>query len=268
VNIYRVGDLLPALDVRVEDTGVPIDVTALNVYVRWERPDGTVITERTLAKLNAGEGHCAYVWQAGDLSVPGIYRGILQLAPSATPATRQSLATPPELYVEVLPNDFAERDAAFNQVMPVPSSAEVGLIMGEQPENLEPAALMSAIDRARRLAYAQAHIDRLGGALGGAQLDMLRDLVAQLAAMLLIQPPSAVYGPYQREQMASYSYDMRRGGDSPDQVFGVPQIDGLIKYFRDLARLGGGAIAVEFPEWWQPVTERLEDPSRLGEVDL
>lgn len=267
MNIYRVGDLLPALDVHAEDTGVPINVTALNVYVRWERPDGTSIAERTLSKLDAAQGHCAYVWQAGDLSVAGIYRGILQLAPTATPATRQSLATPPELYVEVLPNSVAGQDAALNQLVPVPSSAEVALIMGEQPENLEPAALMSAIDRARRLAYAQAHIDRLGGALGGTQLNMLRDLVAQLAAMLLIQPPSAVYGPYQREQMASYSYDMRKSGEG-NQVFGVPQIDGLIKYFRDLARLGGTAIAVEFPEWWQPVTERLEDPSRLGEVDL
>ena len=66
--------------------------------------------------------------------------------------------------------------------------------------------------------------------------------------------------------IGSYEYDLKRATE--DGLFGVPQIDQLIAYFRDLARQQGDLIGVEYPEWWQPITYRLEDPSRLGDLPL
>lgn len=265
MNYYRVGDLLPVLDITVLDAGFPIDLTSLNVYVRWQRPDQTQIAERTATKTDPTAGKCTFAWQVGDLTVPGVYHAIIQLAPSATPSQRQSLEQPPDLYVEVLPNTFGARDTELDAIVPIPTAHEVAMAMNVAASDLESDLTVSAIDRARRLAYVHAHIDRIGS-LSTLQTNMLRDLVAQLAAMLLSSPPSVTYGPYQREQMAAYSYEVRRASD--DGMFGIAPIDALVAYFRDIARGSGVGIAVTYPEWWQPVTERLVDPSRLGTVDL
>lgn len=265
MNYYRVGDVLPVLDITVLDAGVPINLTSLTVYVRWQRPDQTLIAERTATKTAPAEGRCTFAWQVGDLTVPGVYRAIIQLAPTADTSQRQSLEQPPDLYVEVLPNDFGARDVELDAVVPIPTAHEVAMAMNVTAAELESDLTVSAIERARRLAYVHAHINRLG-ALSTLQTNMLRDLVAQLAAMLLTSPPSVTYGPYQREQMAAYSYEVR--GAAADGLFGIPPIDALITYFRDEARGTGLGIAVAYPEWWQPVTERLVDPSRQDTVDL
>ena len=265
MNYYRVDDLLPAFAITVEDAGLPIDVTNLNVYVRWQRADGTEIAERTAAKVDATNGVCAYEWTEGDLSVPGVYHAIVQLASISAPSARQSLEQPPEMHLEVLPNTFGERDAMLDQMVPVPTAREVALALNLTLADLDSDVLVAAIDRARRLAYVQCHLYLIGG-LSTLQSNMLLDLVTQFAAMVVTQAPGVIYGPYQREQMAAYSYDLRKGAE--DGLYGIPQIDSLITYFRDLGRLNSKGIWVASPEWWQPVTERLVDPSRLGLLDL
>ena len=265
MNYYRVGDLLPVFAITVRDAGVAIDLTGMNVYVRWERPDGTDIAERAATITDADEGECAYTWVNGDLTVPGIYRAIVQLAPSGSPSSRRSLAQPPLIEMEVLANDFPDRDTTLAMV-PMPSGEEVAILLGKSVTEMDANVLINAIERARRLAYVTAHIDRIGGALGGAATVLLRDLVAQLAALLISQPPSATYGPFQKEVIGSYEYDLKRA--SADGKFGIAQIDALVDYFRDLARQQGDLIGVEYPEWWSPITYRLEDPSRLGDLSL
>ena len=268
MNYYRVGDRLPAFEITVEDGGLTVDLTALTVYVRWERGNGTDIAERTATVTNAVGGVCQFVWQSGDLTVPGLYRAIVQLAPTATPSLRQSLAEPPLIEMEVLPNDFPDRDTSLS-VMPTPGADDVALLLGQPANELDANQINAAIQRARRLTYVTAHIDRIGGALGGASLVILEDLVTQLAALMISQPPSAVYGPFQKESIGSYSYDLKKTSKTePGVFFGVPQIDELIVYFRDLAKQQGDLIGVEYPEWWQPVTYRMDDPSRLGDLSL
>lgn len=265
MNYYRVGDVLPNFMITVRDAGMAVNLTAMNVYVRWERPNGSEIAERAATVTDAAAGECEYVWTNSDLTLPGVYRAIVQLAPTSSPSSRRSLAQPPLIEMEVLANDFPERDTSL-AVVPTPSGEEVAILLGQSVTEMDGNTLISSIDRARRLAYVVAHIDRLGGALGGAATVLLRDLVAQLAALMIAQPPSATYGPFQREVIGSYEYDLKRATE--DGLFGVPQIDQLIAYFRDLARQQGDLIGVEYPEWWQPITYRLEDPSRLGDLPL
>jgi len=238
-----------------------IDVTNLNVYVRWQRSNQTEIAERIATKIDASNGVCAYDWEDGDLTVPGAYHAIVQLAPVGSPELRQSLETPPQMHVEVLPNDFDERDAALDAVVPVPTAYEVALAMGTSADQIEGDTMMTAINRARRLAYIQCHLYLLSGGLNTSQSNMLRDLVAQLAALLIVQQPSIVYGPFQKETIGSYSYDLKKNLEN--DLYGVTSIDAIIMYFRRHAR-GGPDLGAEYPEWWQPVTERLTDPSRGG----
>jgi hypothetical protein len=269
MNYYRVGDRLPAFEIAIVDGGLIVDLAGLNVYVRWERADGSEIAERAATITSAAEGICEFVWQNGDLTVPGLYRAIVQLAPTATPSVRQSLAEPPLIEMEVLPNDFPERDTSL-AVVPTPGADDVALLLGQPASELDANQINAAIQRARRLAYVIAHVDRIGGALGGASLVILEDLVTQLAALMISQPPSAVYGPFQKESIGSYSYDLKKasGNAQVGVFFGIPQIDELIVYFRDLAKQQGDLIGVEYPEWWQPITHQLNDPSRLGDLSL
>ena len=269
MNYYRVGDLMPSLTLNVEDSGLAIDVTSLNVYVRWQRPDLTEIAERTARKVDAANGVCAFDWEDGDLGVAGLYQAIVQIAPASNPSHRQSLEVPPTLAVEVLPNDFGARDEQLDLMVPIPTVPEVALLLGQQPSEVDSAAMTAAIDRARRLTYIQCHLFLIGSSsLSVLQVNMLRDLVIQLAALLITQPPSATYGPYQRETMASYSYELRKL-DTELDLYGVASIDAIIKYFREhVQSLANPSVWVAYPEWWQPVTERLVDPSRLGTLDL
>jgi len=269
MNYYRVGDVRPNLQILIRDSGMIIDVTNINVYVRWQRADQTEIAERLAAKVDASNGVCAYEWEEGDLTVPGAYHAIIQLSPVGSPTIRQSLETPPQMHVEVLPNDFDERDATLDAVMPVPTSYEVALAMGNAGSQIDGDVMMTAINRARRLAYIQCHIFLLVGAdLTPLQTNMLRDLTAQLAALLIVQQPSVVYGPFQKESIGSYDYELKKI-DTEVDLYGVTSIDAIIKYFREhVQSVMAPGLWVEYPEWWQPITERLSDPSRWGTLPL
>lgn len=269
MNYYRVGDVRPSLKIMVRDAGMPIDVTNVDVHVRWQRSDQTEIAERLASKIDASNGICAFDWQDGDLVVAGAYQAIIQLSPVGSPELRQSLETPPQMHVEVLPNDFDQRDAALDAMVPVPTAYEVSLAMGVTADQIEGDAMMTMINRARRLAYIQCHLFLLNGAtLALLQTDMLHDLVAQIAGLLLTQQPSVVYGPFQKESIGSYNYELKKVNTELD-LYDVTSIDAIIKYFREYVQsLTAPGLYVEYPEWWQPVTERLTDPSRWGTLPL
>lgn len=261
---YRVGDTLPALRINVEDLGVPIDLTNLDVLVRWEKPDGTTISERTASV--AGDptlGQVDYLWQAGDLDQPGSYFAIVQLQPHST-TDRWSLTNPPLIEIDVLADSFTS-DETFPW-LPQVGIAYVSNLINLDPNSIDATRMRSNIERARRLAYVYGEFWRCAGAgnLTGMDSTILADLVALLAGFLYMNEPSVAYGPYLSQQYGSYQYELRASnkniGDANGQVTGIPEADALINYFQMLNKQCTSSIDITYPEWYRNLIDRTRDP--------
>lgn len=265
--LYRVNDLLPNLGIQVQDGNVITPLNTLDVWVRWQRPDATLIPERQAPVVgDPALGIASYVWQTGDLTVPGVYRAIIQLSPQGSPNLRYSLTNPPLTEIEVLTNDFAGIDTTIQ--LPYPSGSEVAALLQKNLGDMNSNILIQAIERGRVLAYAYAGLWRCPALV----LDPLgqriaRELVAELAAQSYVTNPLIAYGPYKKETFGSYSYEVKdtnllgarqqTGGKT-----GIPALDAMISY---LAWLCFGCqnvgIDITWPDWVQPVTERVIDPT-------
>lgn len=265
MNFYRVGDLLPPLEIHVRDNGVIIDLTPVIVQVRWQRPDGSEIAEREAVPLDVPtSGNAIYDWELGDLSIPGVYRAIVQLE-SRSSAERFSLTDPPVLDIEVLSEDFEPVIPG----LPLPSAFHVAALLGIDAGTLNGATVTYAIGRASRLAAVYTQMWRCPGhALSDTDSLLMRDLIAELAAWALTSNPTVTYGPYAKEAMGSYSYTLRDASTAAGgtAVTGIPHIDQMADYFVRLFRNCDetGGLAIEYPEWWTPFTEMLSDPTSGG----
>lgn len=72
---WRIGDLEPSLAGTVTSAGVGVNLsTAASVAVHVKRPDGTIINRApVLANQTTTPGGWTLTWQAGDLTVTGLY---------------------------------------------------------------------------------------------------------------------------------------------------------------------------------------------------
>jgi hypothetical protein len=267
--VYRVGDLLPSLGIVVQDGNSLTDLTTLDVYVRWQKPDGSLIAERQAAPdgdQTANKGLAFYAWQAGDLSIPGVYRAIIQLSPDGNPAQRYSLTNPPLTEIEVLANDFAGLDTTL--LLPYPSGYDVAQLLHRDPATMDGNLLSMSIERGRTMAYAYAELWRCPGlVLDPIGTRMARELVAELAAQAYVTNPLVAYGPYKKETFGSYSYEMKEGNllgtkQQSGGKTGIPALDAMIAYLGWLCYgCQAAGIDVIYPDWVQPVTERTLDPA-------
>lgn len=68
------GDLEPDMEIDVATSAGPVDLSgALDVSMRWEKPDGTVVTVE-LVVIDAPTGRVKRVWASGDSDLPGVHR--------------------------------------------------------------------------------------------------------------------------------------------------------------------------------------------------
>lgn len=266
--LYRVGDILPQLSILVMDGGTVTNLTTLDVYVRWQKPDGTLIPERqAVPATDPTTGIANYVWVNGDLDQVGIYRAIIQLSPQGNPVTRYSLTNPPLTEIEVLANDFSGADTTL-PLIPTPTGEEVAAILHTTVTAMDGTLLTQSIDRARTLTYTYAELWRCPAlVLDPVGQRMARELVAILAATGYATNPMVLYGPLKKETIGSYSYEMRDPQAlKPGQVAsktGNPQADSIISYLMWICRAvdpNVGGIEIIFPDYVQPVTTTIEDP--------
>src|SRR4051812_34303605 len=209
--VYRVGDLLPVLTIKVMDGGVVVDLTALDVYVRWQRPDGTLIAERTaVPQAPPTSGLANYVWIAGDLTIQGLYNAIVQLAPTGQPTKRYSLTNPPLIEIEVLDNVFATLDNPY-PMFPSISGNDVAIVLQQSVSDLDGNRLVASIERGKSLAYVYGDFFRCAGtnALDTQATAVTKSLIINLAAREYTSNPSVIFGPFKKETIGSYSYEMR-----------------------------------------------------------
>lgn len=265
--LYRVGDLLPALSILVKDGNAITNLTTLDVYVRWQKPDGTQIAERqATVAVDPTTGIANYVWQVGDLDQQGIYKALIQLAPDGNPTQRYSLTNPPLIEIEVLANDFASADTSL--LLPYPSSSQVASLLNMDLADMDGNILTMAIERGRTMAYAYAQLWRCPGlVLDAIGNRMAKELIAELAAQSYVTNPIVAYGPYKKETFGSYSYEMKEGNilgtrQQSGGKTGIPALDAMISYLAWLC-YGCQATGVDiaYPDWVQPVTYTIEDPS-------
>lgn len=263
-NVYRVGDTLPNLRILVRDAGAIVNLTNVEVMVRWQKPDGTTIPERAAAKTEPLQGEAEYQWQSGDLSVSGVYQAIVQL--ETTSGGRYSLTDPPLVQIEVITNDF-EVNPLFNLV-PTPSLQEVASLLGLDPTSIDSYRMLQVIQRARHLTYAYIGMPQCAGvSWEGENGALLGDLVGLLAAREWVSPPSVTYGPYRGETYGSYDYQLRIPQKPselrPWAITGQPEIDSLIAYFRELCHTAaaGGAISIDYPEWNRSIIDIRRNPT-------
>lgn len=265
--LYRVDDVLPALGILVKDGNVIQPLTTLDVYVRWQKPDGTEIPERqAVVAADPTTGIANYVWEAGDLDQAGTYKALVQLSPEGNPTTRYSLTNPPLIEIEVLSNDFVPSDNTL--LLPYPSSSQVAALLNRDLADMDGNILTMSIERGRTLAYAYARMYRCPGLV----LDPLgqriaKELISELAAQAYVSNPIVAYGPYKKETFGSYSYEMKDTNllgtrQQTGGVTGLPALDAMVAY---LAWLCGGCEATGvdmiWPDWTQPATERVIDPT-------
>lgn len=267
--IYRVGDLLPSLTIQVVDGSTVPNLSTLDVWVRWQKPDGSLIAERQANVQGDGStGLADYVWLVGDLDQVGLYTAIIQLSPDGQPTTRYSLTNPPLVEIEVLSDDFLAIDQALP--LPTPSGAEVAALLQQNVGDLDGNRLVMAIARGKTLAYSYAELWRCPAL----QLDpigqrMARELISILAAQSYLTNPLVIYGPYKKEVFGSYSYEMKEGNllttkQQSGGKTGIPAADSIVSYLMWACRgcdpnIGG--VEIFFPEWTQPVTTTPIDPS-------
>jgi hypothetical protein len=265
--LYRVDDVLPQLGILVKDGNTIQDLTTLDVHVRWQKPDGTEIAERqAVVAPDPTTGIANYVWIAGDLDQAGTYKALIQLSPEGNPTARYSLTNPPLIEIEVLSNDFVPSDTSL--LLPYPSSSQVAALLNMDLADMDGNILTMSIERGRTLAYAYAELWRCPGlVLDPIGERIAKELIAELAAMSYVTNPLVMYGPYKKETFGSYSYEMKDGNllgtrQQTGGKTGLPALDAMVNY---LAWLCGGCEApgvdLLYPDWTQPVTYRVEDPS-------
>lgn len=265
--VYRVGDLLPGLGIQVQDGNAITNLTTLDVFVRWQKPDGSLIPERQATVTgDPTAGLAVYDWQVGDLSVPGVYRAIIQLSPDSNPSQRYSLTNPPLTEIEVLANDFAAFDTTL--LLPYPSGYEVAQLLHMDPGSMDGNLLSMSIERGRTMAYAYAGLWRCPGlVLDPIGTRMARELIAELAAQSYVTNPLVSYGPYKKETFGSYSYEMKESNllgtkQQSGGKTGLPALDAMIAYLMWLcAGCEATGIDIIYPDWVQPVTEQTLDPA-------
>ena len=268
MNLYRVGDTLPALRINVQDGGVSIPLTGLDVYVRWQKPDGSEIPERQATDIDTANGICQYVWQVGDLDLVGIYSAIFQLAPESDATQRSSLTNPPLVQIEVLSNDFAGLDNNY-PMLPLITPNDVALVLGTDISQLDGNRLLYAIQRGRMLTYVFGEFWKCPGlTLDPQGIIVASQLEAALAAREYQSNPAITFSPIKKETIGSYSYEMREGNVTSSKqqtggVTGIPDIDAMIGYLKWLTYGCGQStdIDIAYPDWRQPLTTAILDPS-------
>lgn len=265
--VYRVGDVLPVLTIKVMDGGAVVDLTALDVYVRWQRSDGTVIAERTaLPQAPTTSGLANYVWQTGDLNIVGLYTAIVQLAPTGQSNQRYSLTNPPLIEIEVLANTFATLSNPYPD-FPTISGNDVAIVLQRQITDLDGNRLVASIERGKSLAYVYGEFFRCNGTnpLTEQASAVVKSLISNLAAREYTANPSVIFGPYKKETIGSYGYEMRDAvntKNSPNSITGIPELDAMIEYLRYFNHLcGPEPVDILFPDWTQPVTTTIPDPT-------
>lgn len=266
---YRVGDLLPALTILVKDGGQTTNLSTLDVYVRWQYPDGTEIAERQATVVNGDAGMASYEWQAGDLSKVGIMRAMIQLSPEGNSAQRYSLTNPPLIEIEVLEDAFPDIDATL-PMLPTPTGSEVADALQVDVSALDGSRLLYSIQRARSLLYTYAELWRCPAlVLDPIATRMARDLVVMLAAQNYATNPLVIFGPMKKEVFGSYSYELKEGNivttrQQTGGKTGIPAADSILSYLMWLCRgcdPNVGGIEIMYPDWTQPVTTVVPDPT-------
>lgn len=266
--VYRVDDLLPYLTIKVMDGGQVVDLSSLDVYVRWEKPNGTQIPERqALVTAQPTDGLANYVWEPGDLDQPGLFQAIVQLAPKADSTQRFSLTNPPLTQIEVLSNDF--QDDTSLPGLPYPSGEEVANVLHMDICDLDSSLLVQSIQRGRTLVYTYAGLFRCPTlVLDPTAQRMARELSAILAAQAYITNPLVIYGPFKKETFGSYSYEMKEGNvvttkSQTGGPTGNPAADSIISYLTWLCHGCANLSTTEiiYPDWTQPVTTTVPDPA-------
>jgi hypothetical protein len=266
---YRVDDILPQLGIQVVDGGQVQNLETLDVFVRWQKPDGTEIPERqAVVGPDPSQGIANYVWVDGDLNLQGFYRAIIQLSPEGNPDARYSLTNPPLVEIEVLSNDFAGIDQSY-PMLPMISGEDVAVIMGVPVSSLDSARLIASIDRGRMLTYTYGEMWKCPGLVLDPQgIQIAKMLEASLAAREYTTNPLVVFGPYKKETFGSYSYEMKETNvmstrQQTGGATGIPNIDAMIGYLQWLVHGCGMSsdIDIVFPDWRQPLTEPIFDPS-------
>lgn len=266
--LYRVGDTLPALGIQVKDGNQITNLATLDVYVRWQKPDGTLIPERqATVAADPTTGIANYAWQAGDLNQAGTYKALIQVAPDGNTVDRYSLTNPPLTEIEVLSNDFVPSDTSL--LLPYPSAGQVAALLKMDLTTMDGNVLTMSIERGRTLAYAYAQLWRCPTlVLDPLGIRIAKELIAELSAQAYITNPIIGYGPYKKEVFGSYSYELKNSNltgtrQATGGKTGLPALDAMIDYlawFCHGCDPNVGGVQIMFPDWSQPVTTTIPDP--------
>lgn len=257
---YRVGDTQPPLRIEVQDLGQPIDITNLQVMVTWVKADGTYISETEATKVPPDvDGLVDYEWQSGDLDVEGPYQAMVRL--KATDGSYYSLTDPPVLQIEVLPNPLDMPSVVLDDTIPQVSSYDIAVHLQIPVSEIDLSFAQSAISRARSLAYVLPQMWRRPGPLSPRDNWLMKELVTMLAAREYSISPAVTYGPFQSETIGSYQYKLKDAADLGLGLTGNGNIDGLIDYFARLMLVGDSSFDIAWPDWYQPATTQVWDPT-------